>query len=160
MSQTPSIATVSLKALIVVARLNLLRNGQIIGPRLALSIMEYPLARNQYINNSPGIFSCIRPGVNTCAASICTDINSPKIFLCIGPRDVRIQALCQYRGQGQSANTYFENNSSIIFSCIRTSANTGSTCIRAKINSSRFFSCRYRFCVMEYFCMSLVTRPK
>ena len=40
---------------------------------------------------------------------------------------------------GQSANTYFKNNSSKIFSCIRTRANTGPTCIRAKINSSRFF---------------------
>ena len=118
----------------------------------ALSILSkcsttlYPLARNQYINNSPGIFSCIRPGVNTCAACICTEINSPEIFLCIGTRDVRIHALYQYRGQSQSANTYFKNNSSKIFSCIRTSANTGPTCIRAKINSSRIFSCMYRFC--------------
>ena len=72
----------------------------------------------------------------------------PKIFFMynIGTRDVRIQALYQYRGQGQSANTYFKNNSLKIFSCIRTSANTGPTCIRAKINSSRFFSCMYRFC--------------
>ena len=51
--------------------------------------------------------------------------------------------MCEYRhyinteGRGQSANTYFKNNSSKIFSCIRTHANTGPTCIRAKINSSR-----------------------
>ena len=60
--------------------------------------------------------------------------------------------MCKYRhyinteGRGQSANTYFKNNSSNIFSCIRTHANTGPTCIRAKINSSRIFSCMYRFC--------------
>ena len=47
---------------------------------------------------------------------------------------------------GPKCEYIFQNNSSIIFSCIRTSANTGSTCIRAKINSSRFFSCMYRFC--------------
>ena len=52
----------------------------------------------------------------------------------------------QKRGQGRSANTYFKNNSSKLFSCIRTSANTGPTCIRSKINSSRSFSCMYRFC--------------
>ena len=33
----------------------------------------YPLARNQYINNSPGIFSCIRAGANTGAACIRTE---------------------------------------------------------------------------------------
>ena len=37
----------------------------------------YPLARNQYINNSPGIFSCIRAGANTSAACIPTKMNSP-----------------------------------------------------------------------------------
>ena len=59
---------------------------------------------------------CIRPGVNTCAACICTEINSPKKILCISTRDVRIQALYQYRGhRGQSANTYFKNNSSKIY---------------------------------------------
>ena len=100
----------------------------------------YPLARNQYINNSPRIFSCIRPGVNTCAACICTEINSPKIILCIGTRDVRIQTLYQYRGQGQSVNTYFKNNSSKIFSCIRPHMYS------RKNNSSRIFSCMYRFC--------------
>ena len=36
----------------------------------------YPLALNQYINDSPGIFSCIR----TRAACIRTEINSPKLF--------------------------------------------------------------------------------
>ena len=54
---------------------------------LAHVLTHYPLARNQYINNSPGIFSCIRPGANTCAACIRTEINFPKIFLCIGIRD-------------------------------------------------------------------------
>ena len=37
---------------------------------------EYPLARNQYINNSPGIFSCIRAGANTGATCIRTELNS------------------------------------------------------------------------------------
>ena len=32
----------------------------------------YPLAQNQYINNSPGVFSCIRAGANTGAACIRT----------------------------------------------------------------------------------------
>ena len=105
------------------------------------------LARNQYINNSPGIFSCIRAGADTCAACICTEINSPKnLFYVLAP------GMCEYRhyinteGRGQSANTYFKNSSSKIFFCIRTHANTGPTCIRAKINSSRIFSCMYRFC--------------
>ena len=68
----------------------------------------YPLARNQYINNSPGIFSCIRAGADTCAACICTEINSLKIFLCIGTRNVRIQALYQYRGQGPKCEYIFQ----------------------------------------------------
>ena len=65
----------------------------------------------------------------------------------IAPKYVYVLApgMCEYRhyinteGRGQSANTYFKNNSSNIFSCIRTHANTGPTCIRAKINSSRIF---------------------
>ena len=36
----------------------------------------YPLARNQYINNSPGIFSCIRAGANTGATCIRPEIIS------------------------------------------------------------------------------------
>ena len=31
----------------------------------AQSLKQYPLARNQYINNSPGVFSCIRPHANS-----------------------------------------------------------------------------------------------
>ena len=38
----------------------------------------YTLARNQYINNSPGIFSCIRAGANTGATCIRTEMNSLK----------------------------------------------------------------------------------
>ena len=74
----------------------------------------------------------------------------PKYFYVSAP------GMCEYRhyinteGRGQSANTYFKNNSSKIFSCIRTHANTGPTCIRAKINSSRIFSCMYRFCAGGY----------
>ena len=40
--------------------------------------LDYPLARNQYINNSPGIFSCIRTGANTGATCIRTEMNSLK----------------------------------------------------------------------------------
>ena len=48
--------------------------GKIIGTQK----IAYPLARNQYINNSPGIFSCIRAGANTGATCICTEMNSLK----------------------------------------------------------------------------------
>ena len=73
-----------------------------------------------------------------------------KYFYALAP------GMCEYRhyinteGRGQSANTYFEKNSSKIVSCIRTHVNTGPTCIRAKINSSRNFSCMYRFCAGGY----------
>ena len=43
------------------------------------------------------------------------------------------------------ANTYFKNDSSKLFSFICASATTGPTCICAKVNSSRFFACMYRF---------------
>ena len=39
---------------------------------------DYPLAQNQYINNSPGVFTCIRAGANTGATCICTEMNSLK----------------------------------------------------------------------------------
>ena len=70
---------------------------------------QYPLARNQYINNSPGIFSCIRAGANTGATCIRTEMNSLKNLA-----DMR------------------ENDPSEIFSCIRAKANTGPARIRAK----------------------------
>ena len=50
----------------------------------------------------------------------------------------------------EGANTYFKHNSSKLFSCICVSANTGPTCIRAKINSSRTLSCMYWFCAGGY----------
>ena len=50
----------------------------------------------------------------------------------------------------EGANTYFKNNSSKIFSCIGPSANTGPTCIRAKINSPGNFSCMYWLCAGGY----------
>ena len=40
--------------------------------------LHYTLARNQYINNSPGFFSCIRAGTNAGPACIRTEIISPK----------------------------------------------------------------------------------
>ena len=42
------------------------------------STFVYPLARNQYINNSPGVFSCIRAGANTGATCIRPEIISLK----------------------------------------------------------------------------------
>ena len=74
----------------------------------------------------------------------------PKYFYVLAP------GMCEHRhyinteGKGQSANTYFKSNSSKIFSCIRTHANTGPTCIHAKFHSSRIFSCMYRFCAGGY----------
>ena len=59
--------------------------------------------------------------MNTATASIQTEEAKVRIHICEG------------------ANTYFKNNSSKIFSCIRASANTGPACIRAKINSPRLF---------------------
>ena len=42
--------------------------------------LQYPLARNQYINNSPRIFFCIRAGANTGATCIRPEIISLKNF--------------------------------------------------------------------------------
>ena len=72
---------------------------------------------------------------------------------------MRIQALYQYKGQGPKCEYIFQNNSSKIFSCIGTHANTGPTCIRAKIYSSRIFSCMYRFCAGGYLAPILPRRP-
>ena len=41
-------------------------------------VIQYPLARNQYINNSPEIVSCIRAGANTGATCIRPEIISLK----------------------------------------------------------------------------------
>ena len=47
---------------------------QVFGPKMHHShrklFTNYPLARNQYINNSPGVFSCIRAGANTGATEM------------------------------------------------------------------------------------------
>ena len=96
-------------------------------PFLLMVGEPYPLARNQYINNSPGILSCICACANTGAACIRTEWIPLRIW----------------------HNTR-ENDSSKIFSCIRASANTGPACIRAKINSPRIFSCMYWFCAGGY----------
>ena len=79
------------------------------------------------------IFSCIRPGANTCAACICSESNSPKICSCIGIRGV-FTVSPQRKGAKvrihicEGANTYLKNNSSKIFSSICASAHTGPTC--------------------------------
>ena len=57
----------------------------------------------------------------------------------------------------EGANTYFKNNLSKIFSCIRASANTGPACIRAKINSPRIISCMYWLCAGGYFGVAPLT---
>ena len=103
------------------------------GPECTTEPHPQSLAIPPWHETNAGIFSCIRPGVITCAACICTEINSPKIILCIGARDVRIQALYQYRGQGPKCEYNFKSNSSKIFS------NTGPPCIRKENNSSRCF---------------------
>ena len=78
---------------------------------------RYPLARNQYINTSPGVFSCIRAGASEYRRGMYSHrVNSPK-------------NLAKSSG----------NTSSKIFSCIRAVANTGPACIRATINSPRVF---------------------
>ena len=45
---------------------------------MCVQLQNYPLARNQYINNSPGIFSCIRTRANTGATCIRPEIISLK----------------------------------------------------------------------------------
>ena len=77
--------------------------------------------------------------MNTATVSIQTEGAKVRIHICEG------------------ANTYFKNNSSNIFSCIRASANTGPACIRAKINSPRIFSCMYWFCAGGYLCVMVTT---
>ena len=73
-------------------------------------------ARNQYINNSPGIFILYSCGCEYRRGMYLHQMNS-------------LKNLAQYSG----------NTSSKIFSCIRASANTGPACIRAKMNSPRIF---------------------
>ena len=46
----------------------------------------YPLARSQYINNSPGVFSCIRTRANTGAMCIRTEMNSLKTLAILRKR--------------------------------------------------------------------------
>ena len=41
-------------------------------------VLNLPPGTNLYINNSPGVFSCIRAGANTGATCICTEMNSLK----------------------------------------------------------------------------------
>ena len=63
--------------------------------------------------------------MNTATVSIQTEGAKVRIHICEG------------------ANTYFQNNSTKIFSYIRASANTGPACIRAKILIPKNFSCMY-----------------
>ena len=63
---------------------------------------SYPLARNQYINSSPGIFSCIRAGANTCAHVFAPKLISPKCFyvLASGMREYSHCIHTDRRGKG------------------------------------------------------------
>ena len=60
-----------------------------------------PLARNQYINNSPGIFSCIRTGANTGATCIRPERISLKNLANMQKRTPQkyfpVFAQCEYR---------------------------------------------------------------
>ena len=47
---------------------------------------------------------------------------------------------------GKGANTYFKNSSSRVFTVFARVRIQAPACIRTKINSSRMFSCMYRFC--------------
>ena len=85
---------------------NVLRRIPFEKKKIGSYILQYPLARNQYINNSPGIFSCIRTRAKTGKYSwgiiyvlvscqgvlqyigadffrIRKKINSPRIFSCM-----------------------------------------------------------------------------
>ena len=88
---------------------------------------SYPLARNQYINNSPGIFSCIRAGANTGATCIRTEMNSFK----------NLASMWKMIPQ-----KYFP-----VFARVRIQAPHVFT---KKNNSPRNFSCMYWFCAGGY----------
>ena len=90
-------------------------------------IANYPLARNQYINNSPEIFSCIRTGANTAAT-------------CIRPEIISLENLANM--QKMTPQKYFP-----VFARVRIQAPR----VFAKQNNSpRIFSCMYWFCAGGY----------
>ena len=84
---------------------------------------KYPLARNQYINNSPEIFSCIRAGANTGAT-------------CIRPEITSLKNLANM--QKMTPQKYFP-----VFARVRIQAPHVFT---KKNNSLRIFSCMHWFC--------------
>ena len=86
---------------------------------------NYPLARNQYISNSPGIFCCIRAGANTGAA--CYIVFAPNEF----PQEF-----------GKIFGKYLLKN---IFLYPRKCEYKRRMHLR-KTNSPRVFSCMYWFC--------------
>ena len=97
----------------------------------------YPLARNQYINNSPEIFSCIRAGANTGAT-------------CIRPKIISLKNLANM--QKMTPQKYFP-----VFARVRIQA---PHVFAKKINSPRMFSCMYWFCAGGYvMCMWTMERP-
>ena len=78
--------------------------------------LRYALARNQYINNLPGVLSCLRPGANTHQQQF------PKNIEMYWHEGV---CVCEYshyihtEGGDEGANTYLKNHT--YFSCIRAS---------------------------------------
>ena len=79
----------------------------------------YPLSRNQCINNSPGVFSCFRPGANTCAACIRSENIFPQHIFMYWHQGSVNTATVSIQTEGakvrihicEGANTYFKNNS-------------------------------------------------
>ena len=59
-----------------------------------------PLARNQYINNSPGIFTCVHAGADTGTACICTETNSPHIWGILGNQKILVSVKLFVRNSG------------------------------------------------------------
>ena len=77
---------------------------------LAKIISNCPLARNQYINNSPELFPCIRAGANTGATCICVETNSLKnlaIMRKMLPQKYLLYSReCEYRPRMYSRENY------------------------------------------------------
>ena len=118
---------------------------------------HYPLARNQYINNSPEIVSCIHPGANTRAACICSRINSPKIYSCIGITGEWIRPLYPYRERGRRCEYIFAKfrihiskvipqEYSPVFAQVRIQAPH----VFATNHFSKVFSCMCWFCARNW----------
>ena len=81
-------------------------------------LLNYPLRRNDYQNNSVNIFSCNCPGAITGFSCRAPEKNSPKIVSCMGPRPVRAPPVIAPGALIGFSCKAPENNSKIIFSCL------------------------------------------